>query len=196
MRDTTSDPDTDAHDLLHRLAQHRTGLAAASFAESTVAPIPLETVVVPLMVGHPRRALTIALAIWLGCLAGAALFYGIGLWLADPVVRPALAALGLEQDFAEMTDRLGTDGLFWTVFLVSFSPVPMQLATLGAGAAGGNVVSFLAVIALSRGLRYFGLAILAQIVGPRIARAGVPKRVLIPAMIGLLAVVWGISRLV
>ena len=82
-----------APDLLHRLARHRAGLAAASFAESTVVPLPLETVVLPLMVGHPRRALTIALAIWLGCLAGAALFYGLGFWLADPVVRPALAML-------------------------------------------------------------------------------------------------------
>ena len=184
-----------APDLLHRLARHRAGLAAASFAESTVVPIPLETVVLPLMVGHPRRALTIALAIWLGCLAGAALFYGLGFWLADPVVRPALAMLGLEQDFGRMTDRLGGTGLFWAVFLVSFSPAPRQLATLGAGAAGGHFVSFLAAIALSRGLRYFGLAVLAQIVGPRIARAGVPRRVLIPAMIALLAAIWAVVQL-
>ena len=65
----------------------------------------------------------------------------------------------------------------------------------GAGAAGGHFVSFLAAIALSRGLRYFGLAVLAQIVGPRIARAGVPRRVLIPAMIALLAAIWAVVQL-
>lgn len=60
---------------IDRLSRHRTGLAAISAAESTVVPIPLETVIAPLMVGHPRRALGIALWVWLGCLAGASLFY-------------------------------------------------------------------------------------------------------------------------
>lgn len=177
---------------LDRLARHRTGLAALSFAESTVVPIPLETVVAPLMVGHPKRALGIALAIWLGCLAGALVFFLIGIWLVDPVVRPVLQWLGLAQTFEDMTARLGREGLFWSVFLVSFSPAPMQLATLGAGAAGAQVVPFLAAIALSRGLRYFGLALLALILGPQVARIGLPKRYLIPGMIAVLAVLWGL----
>ena len=63
---------------LDRLARHRSGLAALSFAESTVVPLPLEVVVVPLMIGAPRRALTIALVIWLGCLAGASPFISLG----------------------------------------------------------------------------------------------------------------------
>ncbi|WP_223423060.1 YqaA family protein [Tateyamaria pelophila] len=193
MTDSTAESD---HGFLDRLARHRTGLAAMSFAESTVVPIPLETVVAPLMVGHPRQALTIATAIWIGCLGGALLFYAAGAWLAEPVVRPALAMLGLEEDFVNMSDKLGSEGLFWTVFLVSFSPAPMQLATLGAGAAHGNVITFISAIALSRGLRYFGLAILAQIVGPRIAEFGIPKRYLIPWLVVVAAVVWGIMQLV
>ncbi|MFP7673977.1 YqaA family protein [Marivita sp. S0852] len=195
-RDATETPADQDPSVLDRLAQHRTGLAAISFAESTVVPIPLETIVAPLMVGHPKHAVTIAIAIWLGCLAGALVFYGFGAWLAEPVVRPALSMLGLEDNFTNMIDRLGTEGLFWTVFLVSFSPAPMQIVTLGAGAAKANVLSFLVAIALSRGLRYFGLAILAQIIGPRITELGVPKRILIPGMILLLAVIWGIMQLV
>ena len=167
-----------------RLARHRSGLAALSFAESTVVPIPLETIVAPLMVGHHRHATTIALAIWLGCLAGALLFYGLGLWLFDPVVRPALDWLGLLEDFEEMSADLEQSGFFWTVFLVSFLPAPMQLATLGAGAVGGSLPVFLAAIAASRGLRYFGLALLARLVGPRIAEMRIPKGRL---MLGLLA---------
>lgn len=185
----------DHHPFLDRLAWHRAGLAAMSFAESTVVPIPLETVVVPLMVGHPKRSFTIALAIWLGCLVGALLFFILGAWLVDPVVLPVLDWLGLRDEFEQMTRDLETGGLFWAVFLVSFSPAPMQFATLGAGAAGGNVVIFLAAIALSRGLRYFGLAILAQIIGPRIADIGIPKRVLIPSLIAIMVLLWGVWQL-
>lgn len=174
-------------DWTERLARHRTGLAAISFAESTVVPIPLEAVVAPLMVGHHRHSSTIALAIWLGCLAGAALFYVVGLWLFDPVVRPVLDWLGLTEDFNTMTQDLEGGGLFWTVFLVSFSPAPMQLATLGAGAIQGSFPVFLVAIAASRGIRYFGLAVLAHLFGPRIAELGIPKRriVLIVLVLGL-----------
>jgi membrane protein YqaA with SNARE-associated domain len=178
-----------------RLARHRSGLAALSFAESTVVPIPLETVVAPLMVGHHRHAATIALSIWLGCLAGAALFYGVGLWLFDPLVRPVLDRLDLTGDFETLTTELDGGGLFWTVFLVSFSPAPMQLATLGAGAVEGGFAPFLAAIAASRGIRYFGLALLARILGPRVAELEIPKGrlALIVLVVGLAA--WGATRL-
>lgn len=178
----------------YRLARHRTGLGALSFAESTVVPIPLEAVVVPLMIGHPKRSLSIAVTIWLGCLVGASLFYFVGLWLRDPVVLPVIEWLGLSRSFADMTGNLDGSGLFWTVFLVSFSPAPMQLATLGTGAVGGNFVVFLAAIAASRGLRYFGMAILTQLLGERIARLNIPKRKLVPIMVVVLLGGWAILQ--
>lgn len=183
-------------DWTERLARHRSGLAALSFAESTVVPIPLETIVAPLMVGHHRHSTTIALSIWLGCLVGAALFYLVGLWLFDPVVRPVLDWLGLLEDFEVMTRDLEGSGFFWTVFLVSFSPAPMQLATLGAGSIQGSLPLFLAAIAASRGIRYFGLAVLAHLFGPRIAALDIPtgRIVLIALVLGL--GIWGVTRLV
>ncbi len=179
-----------------RLSRSTGGLAALSFAESTVVPVPLETIVVPLMVGHPRRALKIALAIWLGCVVGATLFYLLGLLLADPLVHPVLGAVGLEDDFQKVADDLSGGGFFWTIFVVSFSPVPMQLATLGAGTVGGNPLVFIAAIALSRGLRYFGLAILAQLVGTRIAHLKIPKGWLVAGIAVLLLAGWGVMQLV
>lgn len=182
-------------DWMTRLSRHRTGLAALSFGESTVVPVPLEALVVPLMVGHPKRALTIATAIWIGCLVGASLFFFLALWLADPVVMPALDSLGLNDEFDRMRERLDAEGLFWTVFLVSLLPAPMQFATLGAGAAGGNFLVFFAAIALSRGLRYFGLAILAQLIGERISDWDIPKRYLVPGMMLVLVAIWGVMQL-
>lgn len=178
-----------------RLARHRSGLAALSFAESTVVPVPLEAIVAPLMVGHHRQAITIATVIWLGCIAGATLFYFLGAWLFEPVVSPVLEAVGWADDFEEMRSDLGRDGAFWTIFLVSFSPAPMQLATLGAGAADVSVFVFLLAIAASRGLRYFGLALLARVAGPKIAECDIPKR---KVMLGVLVVgvaVWGGAQL-
>lgn len=177
-----------------RLARSRLGLGALSFAESTVVPVPLEAVVVPLMIGHPRRSIWIALIIWLGCLAGATLFYFVGLALVDPVVYPALEALGLDDEFAKMEERLSGDSFFWAIFLVSFSPAPMQLATLGAGAVSGNFLVYIAAIALSRGVRYFGLAILAQILGERLARLHISKGWLVLGLVAALLLGWGVMQ--
>jgi membrane protein YqaA with SNARE-associated domain len=194
-RDTDRDHDPCDGTWTSRLARHRTGLAALSFAESTVVPIPLETIAAPLMVGHHRQAWVIATAIWIGCLLGASLFYFAGLWLSEPVVQPALDWLGLREDFEEMSRDLEGSGLFWTVFLVSFSPAPMQFATLGAGTVGGNFLLFLGAIAASRGLRYFGLALAARIFGPRIARLNVPKGRIVLAVFAVLIAGWGILQL-
>jgi membrane protein YqaA with SNARE-associated domain len=178
-----------------RLARRRTGLAALSFAESTVVPVPLEALVVPLMIGQHRSAMVIATAIWLGSMAGAALFYAVGALLAGPVVEPVLAWLGLGPAFAAMTASLTDSGLFWTVFLVSFSPVPMQLATLGAGSVGGSFPVFLAAIAASRALRYFGLALLALYLGPRVAQLQIPTGLIVLGLMVVLLGVWGAMQL-
>ena len=191
----SEDRQTDTDSLTDRLSRNKRGLAALSFAESTVAPVPLETIVVPLMIGHPKRSIGIAVAIFAGCLVGASLFFVLGLWLKDPVVLPAIEWLGVADSFDDLTERLDSDGLFWTVFLVSFSPVPMQIATLGAGATGGSYLTFIAAIAASRGLRYFGLAILAQILGKRIEKLEIPKRTLTLVTFGLLVVIYAIYKL-
>jgi len=178
-----------------RLADHKTGLAALSFAESTLIPVPLEALVVPLMIGHPQRSLAIATFIWIGCVVGASLFYAVGFWLAEPVMVPAVEWLGLADQFDQIAARLSQDGLFWTVFLISLLPAPMQLATLGAGSIGGNFLIFFAAIALSRGIRYFGLAMLAQLLGERLREMHIPtKRIVLIAAIVLLGG-WGLWQL-
>lgn len=176
--------DTDHHEAhedlpgwVGRLAEGRVGIAVLSGLESTVVPIPLEAILIPLMVSHPRRAWSIALAAWLGCLIGATLFYFVGLWLYDPVVAPVLEALGLASSFEDVRARLdGGAGFFMAVLLISVSPAPMQLATLGAGAVGGPLPLFVAAVGLSRGGRYFGLALLARWLGERLERMQVRKR--------------------
>lgn len=193
--DGKSDSETDTEGWTDWLAGHRSGLAALSFAESTVVPIPLETVVAPLMIGHPKRSITIAVAIWLGCLAGASLFYFVGLWLRDPVVIPVIEWLGLIETYEDLSNDIDSGGTFWTVFLVSFSPAPMQIATLGTGAVGANFAVFFAAIAISRGIRYFGLAILAQLLGEKISELNIPKRKLVPSMISLIVFAWIVFQL-
>lgn len=168
----------------------RAKLALASFLESTVVPIPLEILVAPLMVARPKSSLRVAWAIWLGCLAGAALFYLVALLLYGPVVAPALEAVGWTGALEQLRERLGEQGVFAAVFLISLTPVPFQVATLGAGASGANFAVFMAAVALSRGIRYFGLAALAWWLGPQINHILSSPKWKIGAGAVLLLVIW------
>lgn len=174
-----------------RLAESRVGIAVLSMMESTVVPIPLEALIAPLMVSYTARAISIATAALIGCLLGSAIFYWVGRLALDPVVIPALQALGLEQQFDELRERLSSgNNAFWAVLLISLSPAPMQLATLGAGTVRANFVLYLGAIALSRGVRYYGLAILSKLLGERIENLKIPKRVSIPVAMLTLGGLW------
>ena len=174
-----------------RLSRSRRGIAALSAAESTVVPIPLEAILIPLMLSAPRRALGLGLAALAGCVAGALLFYALGFWLFEPVVSPALEWLGWKDEFRGVSARLTDESSFFTaVLLISLSPIPMQIATLGAGAVHGPVWLFVAAIALSRGLRYLGLAALARLLGARLERMRIPRRTVFLGTLAALGAVW------
>lgn len=175
-----------------KLARSKLGVALLSVGESTVVPIPLETILLPVMVAWPRRAIPIALAATAGAIVGAALFYMVGYLLYEPVVEPALRALGAEADYERAVERLSGEGFFWTVFMISLGPAPLQLATLGAGASGMNIFSFLAAIATSRAIRYVGMAVLCHLLGERIQRYRLPTWVIIVSTLAFIALMWAV----
>lgn len=175
-----------------RLARSKLGVGLLSVGESTVVPIPLETILLPVMVAWPRRAIPIALIATLGAVIGSALFYLAGYLLYDPVVEPALRALGVEAQYEAAVERLSGEGFFWTVFIVSLGPAPLQLATLGAGASGMNFLSFLVAIATSRAIRYVGMAVLCHLLGERIQRYRLPKWAIIVGTLAFIAAMWAI----
>ncbi|WP_420392050.1 YqaA family protein [Acuticoccus sp.] len=178
------------HRATQRLAHSNVGVGLLSMGESTVVPIPLEAVIVPLMVAYPRRAWAIAVAALVGCLIGATLFYYVGHLLFEPVVAPLLDALSLRQSYEEALAEISGSGYFWAVFLVSVGPVPLQLATLGAGATDAGYAVFISAIAVSRAIRYLGLALLCNLLGQRVQRLNVPRWVTITGGIAFLLAVW------
>lgn len=173
-------------DWITRFAENRLGLATLSAMESTVLPIPLEAVLVPLMVGRPGHALRIGLWALLGCLIGSLALYGAGL-LAQPLVDPVLQWLSLTQAFEDMQSRLTGGNLFVTVLIIAISPAPIQLASLGAGVVGANPLVFLAAVGVSRAVRYLGLGLLAKWLGPRLQEINVPWWVWLGLFLALFA---------
>ncbi|HAE90889.1 MAG TPA: alkaline phosphatase [Idiomarina sp.] len=136
-----------------------------SALEATIIPIPLELILVPYMLVERQRIWLIASVALAGCLTGATAGYFVGQAFMDTAGVWAINYFGIEDSFEQFKSTLEAQG-FWAVFLVGVTPVPFQTAMLAAGAVDYSFAMFMLASALSRGIRYYGLALLALWLGP------------------------------
>ncbi|GAA0855074.1 YqaA family protein [Aliiglaciecola litoralis] len=139
-------------------------VAFASFLESTIVPIPLEAVLIPLMQAKRDKLWSIALMATLGCIAGALVGYGIGYLLFDLIGDTLVNWFSNPDQMQTVRDKIAQDG-FWYVLTIGLIPVPFQIAMLAAGATGYSIWLFLLATLIARSIRYFGLAILVKVAG-------------------------------
>ena len=140
------------------------GVFLTSVLESTVLPIALEILLLPLMQSQRKKMWLIAAAATVGCIVGAVIGYYIGAWLVAAAMPLLLDWLGDEAVFEQLKESIRTDG-FWFILLAGITPVPLQLAMLAAGAVDYPLGWYILAIAIARTLRYFGLAVLTYYFG-------------------------------
>ncbi|MEI5640904.1 MULTISPECIES: YqaA family protein [unclassified Pseudoalteromonas] len=141
-------------------------IAVASFLESTIVPIPLEAVMVPLMQARREKLWHIAAFATLGCVLGAAVGYAIGYYLFDVFGASLVEFFSTPEQFAQVKQQIQQQG-FWFVLTLGVAPVPFQIAMLSAGATHYSLSMFLIATVIARSLRYFGLALVVYYAGNR-----------------------------
>jgi membrane protein YqaA with SNARE-associated domain len=139
-------------------------ITLVSLLESTIMPIPLETLLVPLMQKRREKLWLIALMATVGCLIGAVLGYLVGYFLFDLMRDFIMQHMTTEAQFATFQQRMETDG-FWFIFSTGITPIPLQIAMLAAGVTAYSIPLFLLATAMGRVIRYFGLAVLVYYFG-------------------------------
>lgn len=144
-------------------------ITLASFLESTVVPIPLEAILLPLMQKRREKLWLIALMTTIGCLIGALVGYMVGYYLFDLMREFIMQNMTTEAQFAEFQERMKTDG-FWFVFSTGVTPIPLQIAMLAAGVTAYSIPLYMLATASGRVIRYFGLAMLVYYFGDETER--------------------------
>ena len=76
-----------------------TGITFASFLESTIVPVPLEAIMVPLMQARRDKLWLIALMATLGCVVGAIFGYALGYYLFDLLGQWVIDTFFSQQQF-------------------------------------------------------------------------------------------------
>ena len=169
------------------------GIGLASFLESLIVPIPLETILIPLMQARRDRIILISAIALLGCMLGASLGYALGYFIFDAIGEQLISLVSTEAQFEQVRQQMENKG-FWFVFSVGVTPVPFQVAMLAAGATQFSFVLFIVASTLSRSIRYFGLAALVWFAGNR-AQKLFEKHKLTASilLVVIVALVWGLS---
>ncbi|WP_254799126.1 YqaA family protein [Halomonas sp. SS10-MC5] len=158
---------TSAKDWLDRLDRSRhalTLLFALSMLETLLIPIPIEVILIPWMLCHPKRKWTIAGVALAGNLTAATLGYLLGVSVMEQWGDQLIGLFGSQESYEAFRSRLQEEG-FVAIATIGVVPVPFQIAMLGAGASGYPFPLFLLAAMLGRGVRYFGLAALVAITG-------------------------------
>jgi len=172
------------------------GITTASFLESTIVPIPLEAVLVPLMQARREKLWLIALMATLGCIIGALFGYALGYYLFDAVGDWIISTFSSPEQFENIKQKMQYQG-FWFVLTLGIVPIPFQIAMSAAGATKYSLSLFLLAATIARTIRYFGLAVLVYYAGDKaehLMRKHKTKSMIVITLVIL--VVWGLSSLI
>lgn len=171
------------------------GITLASFLESTIVPIPLEAVLIPLMQARREKLWAIAFMATLGCVIGAIFGYALGYYLFDLVGDWIIQTLSSPEQFENVTNKMESQG-FWFVMTLGIAPIPFQIAMLAAGATKYSLLLFILATVIARSLRYFGLAAVVYFAGDKaesLIRRYKTKAII--ALTLLVVLVWYITTL-
>ena len=143
------------------LAAHKNSkifLAIVSFVESSFFPIPPDVMIVPMVVAKKNDYLKIFFIATFFSTLGGVLGYFIGSYFLD-VGMTVVGFYGYEDKVLNLKENLtnGTGLYIWlaTLFLAGFTPLPFKVFTITSGMIGFNLLIFVFICLISRGLRFF-----------------------------------------
>ncbi|CAM2965232.1 YqaA family protein [Vibrio mytili] len=142
------------------------GVFTASFLESTIVPIPLEALLIPLLQKRRDKLWLIALMATLGCIVGALFGYALGYYTFELLRDYIVANWITEHRLDTVILKMNTEG-FWFIMTLGIAPIPFQIAMLAAGATHFSLPLFLLATGLSRAVRYFGIALVVYVAGDK-----------------------------
>jgi membrane protein YqaA with SNARE-associated domain len=182
------------YDWTMRLAAHPRApwaLGAVSFVESSVFPIPPDTLLIPMVLADRRKAWFYAALCTVTSVLGGMAGYLIGLLLFDVLGRPLLELYGYSQHFEQFASRYNEWGA-WIVFFAGVTPFPYKVITIASGVTQLDLLVFVVASILARGLRFFLVAALLYVFGPPI-RAFIERRLGLVATIATVLLLGGFA---
>ena len=171
-------------------------LAFEAFIESSFFPIPPDVMIIPMVVAKKNEFIRIALIATIFSVLGALFGYFIGYVFFNEIGMKIFELYGYE-DPNFLKEKFSTKGGFvsWLgiLFTAGFTPLPFKLLTISSGFIHFNIVFFIIICVVTRGLRFFLVSFLTyrygEKFGPFLEKQGTKWSIIIT---GLLLIIGGI----
>ena len=143
------------------LAAHKSSkyyLALVSFIESSFFPIPPDIMVIPMVISKRKDFIKVFLIATFFSVLGGVFGYFLGAFFFDIGIQ-IMSFYGYENKLTELKDNLiNSEGFYaWLgiLFLAGFTPLPYKVFTIASGLISFNILIFILISLISRGLRFF-----------------------------------------
>jgi len=143
------------------LAAHKSSkyyLALVSFVESSFFPIPPDVMVIPMVISKKNDFFKIFLIATTFSVLGGVLGYLIGASFFELGMQ-IMSFYGYEEKLTFLKNNLiNSEGFYaWLgiLFLAGFTPLPYKVFTIASGLISFNILIFILISIISRGLRFF-----------------------------------------
>ena len=140
-------------------------LGFISMIESIIFPLPVDPFLAGLTLAVPSKAFKFALICTIGSVIG-----GVIGWLLGYLIGPSIENLFLyfpwftEEKFNAVKFAYKENGML-IIFLGAFTPLPYKIITITSGLAEVNIIAFVLMSILGRGIRFFIVAYLVKFFG-------------------------------
>ena len=142
-------------------------LIIVSFLESSFFPIPPDVLLIPMVLANRLRAWFYALICTLSSVTGGIVGYLIGFLFYSNVGSLIVDLYGL-SNFFDIFENYYNQWGFWIVLGAGFTPFPFKFITIASGVFGLNILLFIIVAIIARGLRFYLISSLLFIFGDKI----------------------------
>ena len=149
------------------LAAHKSSkyyLALVSFVESSFFPIPPDVMVIPMVISKKNDFIKIFFITTIFSVLGGILGYFLGAFFFD-IGMQIMNFYGYEDKLSNFKNNLlNSEGFYaWLgiLFLAGFTPLPYKVFTITSGLISFNILIFIFISLISRGLRFFIVAYLS-----------------------------------
>jgi len=164
-------------------------LAIEAFIESSFFPIPPDVMIIPMVISKKEQFIRIALIATTFSVLGALFGYYIGYSFHEIAIR-IFEFYGYEYaDSFKEKFTFGGGFFAWLGILVTagFTPLPFKLLTISSGIIHFNLISFILICIITRGLRFFIVAYLTykfgEKIGPFLEKQGTKWSIIISLII-------------
>ena len=166
-------------------------LSIVSFVESSFFPIPPDVMIVPMVLAKKDSYLKIFLIATVFSVLGGIAGYLIGYLFIDlamyviEIYNYESKVLKLKMDLSQ-----GSGMVIWlgTLFLAGFTPLPYKVFTITSGLIAFDIIAFIIISFISRGLRFYLVSILTAKFGEKFVKLIEQKGAVWSSIIGIIIV--------